>query len=794
MIRSYFKTAIRRLSKQPFYTLLNLGALTLSMSVALLVIYIVYNQFNYDASNRKRDCIYRINTSIVTKDGDIEEYATSPFMLQHFLDSAAFDNWTNLTSIPLKTISYEDKQLMASGFFTSNSFFDIFSFPIIGGNSKSPLAGPESIVLSRETALKMFNSEACVGKTIRILNVGNFVVSAIFDQEKYKSHIKSDFLISRDIIPNLLKQRKIDSALTSMASYYGSHLYVNVPKKFSKEDFVKDLQSLSQQYNTKYELPYNLAKVEFKPQPLSKISPKRDVILDNSQAISISTIFVLSAIVVTLLLLACFNYASVTLALGLTRSKEIAVRKINGAGKREVFFQFIVESLIIVFFAFLASLLIYPLLARYGSFDSLLRNAEFEIGLLLVFLLFSTIVGFSAGFFPSLVLSKMKEINLMTNILNNRAIKGIQFRKIMIVIQFSVSSALILFVLAVYGQSKYMTEADYGFRYQNLINIQVNNERELNIIKSEVQRLSGVEEVSAISTTFGYMPSENYSAWRDQKSKKTDFSAYFIDENVVSNMKLSLISGTNFSSDSAYNANQVLINESGYKKLGYNSTEQALGQEFYLNDSTRCRILGIIKDFHFQNFKRAIGPMIFRYDPEKLSVINIRVHPSRISSVINRLNSVEYSSKLGRKLDPVIFEDEFKYRQAHEGDILMLSFTSVMFLSIASLGLVGVISFTTQQRFKEMTIRKILGANIFEVFKLLTKEFIILLFISVSVGLPVGYLMSEKFLSTFAYRIDISLTMFATGLFVVMLISSAILITMTVKTAFAKPIENLKEQ
>lgn len=243
--------------------------------------------------------------------------------------------------------------------------------------------------------------------------------------------------------------------------------------------------------------------------------------------------------------------------------------------------------------------------------------------------------------------------------------------------------------------------------------------------------------------------------------------------------------------NSGSNDNLVLINETGYKQLKIGSVNEAIGQQFFLNDSTPCQVLGVIKDFHFQNFKRSIGPMIFRYDLEKLAFINARVHSSQIDVFTDKLTANSMVKKLGYPVDYILWDVIYRELQSHEGDVLTVTFFTLTFLIIGCLGLIGIVTYSTNQRIKEITVRKILGANALQIFSVLTKEYFLLILISLLVGLPLGYMLSREYLNEYTYRINIDLPLIFFTFIVISLIGLVILGSVTLKNCVAKPINNL---
>lgn len=774
--------------KQPFYSLLNIVALTLSTSISLLIVFIIYNQFSYDAYNTYKDRIYRINTLVKTNMGNKETYATSPYATSRLIDSNIFSSWVSLVPIKARMAQFNREHITASGAFTSAVYFSMFQLPIESGSTYAPLSDPRNIVLSKSMALKLFRKVDCIGQIIELENLGNFNVSAVYNDLDFKNHIRNDFLLSDEAIPFLSAQGKLDESLGDMNNYTASYLYVLANKSYDEKEIQHVLATMSKSAMLSFIPQKQVKAISFVQQVLTDISPSRTLLLENSKAIPINLIVLLFLIVLALSLLTAFNYSSITVALGLTRSKEIGVRKIIGANRRQVFLQFILESVMVTFISCCLGLLLFPIIADFGLFQNLMKGTKIDTGLVLVLFLFAILLGIIAGLLPAAILSRYNALNMLYNLWNQRMLKGISFRKIMIVCQFSISFGLIFFVIVLVGQSRYMAQSDYGFSYKNMASIPVKDSREHAIIIDKLEKMPEVLGVSSISTNLGYMPTEEFDARRYHESEKFDLSSYYIDHQALNELGLQLIAGVNFSSDSASNANQVLINEMGYKQLKFNNAEEAIAQEFFLNDSLKCRILGVIKDFHFQNFKQTIRPMIFRYDPTKLRFVNARIHPANMGKFRHWLDSKFLQNKLGHSIDYFFWEEGYRDLQRHSNDVVTILFFALSFLLISCLGLIGIVAYATQQRVKEITLRKIMGANLFQVFLVLTKEYLILLLLSVFIGVPLGYLMSQQFLVEFAYRISINVSIISMTLVSISFIGLGVLASVTFKACLLKPI------
>ncbi len=792
MFYNYLKIALRSLIKQPFYTFLNITAVTLSISICLVILFVSYNQFNYDSQNPEVTNIYRINSVITNRSGEKGTYATSPYLEKSVLDSSSFSSFVSLVPLFSKQITFGNERYTANGAIVTGNYTGLFGFIQLNGKFDSESENLNQIAISKQLSERIFNSTQTIEEIISIDQIGDFRISAIYDESLIKSHITNDFLLPSKNINSLIDQRKLDSNFKNPTNYTASYLYVVRRKDVSQKDVEGSVLQLTRKLVSGFKTQSDLKNIRLVPQSLSDISPTKDIWMENSRALSYSTVAVFATIITLIVCLTAFNYSSVMIALGLSRSKEIGIRKIVGAARTHVFWQFITESVTLALISFVCSLAIFPFLITLGPFQTLLRNAQFSVNLLGIFLGFALLVGLIAGVIPALILSSFKPLNLLYNLFTKVAMRGLSFRKVLIVLQFAISFAMILFVVVLLGQTRFMANSDYGYSYKNVTSIPIRNHREFAIIKDEIGKLPGVEGLSGISTNLGYMPTDEIDIWNSNPLEKVRMATYYIDENTIPELQLEIAAGNNFTSDSASNSNCVVINEAAASKLQFKNVNDALSQSISIDDSTQLRIIGVLKDFHFQNFKRTIQPLMLRFDPARLAYLNVRVHPSNQTQIEASLSSSQIQSSIGRPLEYLRWEDTYKELQAHSGDINVVLFFTVAFLIMGCIGLIGIVTYSTNQRVRETTLRKVLGANPRQIFALLTREYFFLISLAIILGLPVGIWAGQEFLNEFPYRITIDFGLIVKPILLLVALGIAMLTSLTVKNSLSNPIKNLR--
>lgn len=613
MIKSYLKSALRKIWREPFYSVLNIAGFSFSMSLSLLILVIVGNQFDYDEFNLNKERIFRVNTIVEVNNVGQTRYATSPNSLKDMVDESVISEWVSLVPAYSRFKTFQNNHVSGNGYYAEGDFFSFFQIPLLTGNLSTILSNPNDIALSKDMSMKLFNSLDIIGKSIDIEGLGTFIVSGVFDMAANKTHLDSDFILSQTTMRQLVNREKLDAGLLKESNYAAGYFYIMAKHNLSPGALVGTMGSLAGTINSQTIENNKDAKVSFFTQPLAEISPGMELWLENGRGLSYSVIGLFILIVCVLLALTCFNYSSSMTSLGLSKSKEIGVRKIVGASKRNIFFQFIAESMIIAFVSFGIGMALFPFLIEFSAFQRLTNDLSFNAEVFIILILFVLSVGFVAGFLPAITLSKLKEKDMLFNVFNKNIMRGISLRKMIIVLQFSIAMVMILFAATMIKQTQFMVKGDYGFDYADVISINIQNQKEYTVIKDEFARMPEVLSVSFISTNLGYMPTEEFNSWQQNRTDTVVLSAYYSDENAVSDLGLSIVSGNNFSGNQSLNLNQILLNEKALDLLDLGEPALAIGREVHLNDSARYTIVGVIKDFHFQNFKRSIAPMAFLY-------------------------------------------------------------------------------------------------------------------------------------------------------------------------------------
>lgn len=794
MIINYLKLGLRIIIKHPFFSLINIISLALSMSACLIIITIIRQQFNYEKEQKHKDNIYRINTTVQYSNGAQDLFASSAVKLSSELRKEANIVEKAITIRPTNTIKLTNNlnSYSLKGAYTNTEIFSVFSLGMKQGNPEESLTKPNSIILSYKTWEKLFANQEAIGRILTIQSLGKFTVTGILSPQTGNTHLTYDFYLSESSIPYLEKQAKIDSSANNLNNYYTAYTYIKATEKTTKSVVDNTLAALSNQLATKIHFSPGEKSYTFNAQKLTDITPHHNYILENSEGMSYKSIFILGLSILILITLTCFNYSSLTIARALTRTKEIGIRKVFGATRFQIITQFIVESIIISTVSLFIGTTLLPFIPMNEKLQNAVVNSKMDVELAAYFVIFSIVVGILAGLIPGLVLSKFEPIQILKKLTNIKIIGGLKFRKVLICFQFSISFILIINLVILYKQVTYMADSDYGYDSKNTITIRINEKNNYQILKNEFSQLPQVTGVSGISTNFGYQPSDSYQSRINKSDAPIELSTYFVDERTIPDFKLNIINGENFSSDSSRNEGKIIINEKAVTAFGFSTINNAIGKQVWVNDSTKAVIIAVLKDFNFESYKVPITPMALSFQLSQIQLLNLKIKPTEISGFRQEIERIKNRLQMKQPIEWYNLEEEFRKQQLHSDDTSMIAFLTLLFLAIACLGLLGATSYNIEQRVKELNIRKILGASVWDLFYLMSKEYIILLVIATFLGTPLGYISGKLFLSSFTYQAEIGILPLIGGWFSVLAIGLIIISSQTLKSAMSTQISKVE--
>lgn len=800
MLKNYILTAFRNLIRNKAISLINIIGLSISMSICLLLIIIITDQYSIDSFLSNKDRIYRVITERTLKDGsNLWSTASTSYAL--------FDEIKGHTSIEMATafsrklngvIKWEDKELPFGGYYTGNEFLDVFSFPMEMGNRESALSNPNSIILSHKLAQKLFGSSDGLNELVSIDGVGEFVVTGILAELPGKTHLEFEALVPASHFEARSKQdTTIYTGFHEWSDIYMNYIYFQAKDHADLSDLKSQLNDLSaEHYDDEEDYAYT-----FKIQAFNNISP--GPILSNNPGFSFPTflIYTMAAIALVVLLSACLNYANLTTARAMNRAKEIGVRKVVGAGRQNIFLQFIIESLAFVLIAFVfADLSVQFLLPKLNSyFQSVGAPFMFEEvpNLYAWFFLFIIITGLIAGIVPAVFFSATKPLQALSKSVRleqiGRKLGFVRFsiRKVLVVAQFAFSIFFLITIITIYQQMNYVLNTDHGYRTDGLVQVELQG-LEYEKVEPLFNSISGIQYVSSVS----HMPSLGSNNTEYARVKEEDepiaMSYIAVGPSFLPMMELQLVAGENFSGPASSDEKEIIINQTATEKFGW-TKQEALGKTILLNESELV-VVGVIKDFHYERMDKQIGPMALRNLPQRANEVLVHIQADTPKETVKQMEA-SWKTITTRPFEYSYYEDEKRMSYAHfEAGLVLLGYVTLVVISLACLGLLGMVIYHVQNKTKEIGIRKTLGAEGKDILWLTGKGFLVMVVVAYVVAAPISYFVNLSWLETNAYRIDFGLPTLLLGLVFILGIVALAVGTQLFKALKVNPSESLRSE
>lgn len=811
MVRNYLKITLRRLVHEKGYSFLNIAGLAIGLACCILILLHLQNEWNFDAFHKKSDRIYRIVEVRKTPDQGDKMVAqtvaqTGPALVEDFPEVTA---QVRLIQLWRLTVSHGETQFYEGDYlFTEPSFFNVFDFELEEGDPNTALNSPRSVVLTRKAAQKYFGNEDPLGKTLKVEALGDVQVTGVLADIPQNSHLDFSMLFSFASLDIFSWWKPY---LTNWDPNYRTMItYVLLSKSGTAEHLSAKLDSFLQKYGATADLPLKSLYL----QPLRKIHFYSEGIeFDrNARKGDITYIYIFSAIAVFIMLIACLNYMNLATARAAGRAKEVGVRKVCGANRKNLIFHFIGESVVITFIALiLATFLVELFLPWFNrmSGTTLHLNPLGNMPFLTAILILMLLAGIFAGSYPALFLSRINANRIFKGVSRSGTGKS-KMRQVLVVIQFSLSVILLIATIVVYDQLDYIRNKKLGFNQDHLIAIDINNNnvrQKFESMKAEMLRNPAVRGVTVSSRIPGDWKTINQvEVVPVGGGEESTHTMYFlgVDRDFLSTYQMILLEGQNFSENPAVDSTLVLLNETAVKMLGWKSP---IGKELSVPQagmegggkakiSYRVKIAGVVKDFNFRSLHERIAPMIlcYRNNPiQSIDYFTVRV------SGANMPGTLSFLREMGERFDPTHpFEynflderlDEF-YRSEQRLEKIF-RFSAFLAITIAAMGLFGLVAYVTEQRTKEIGIRKVLGASIPNILYLLGKEFCLLILVASVIAFPLGWLIMNRWLQDFAYRIEPGISVFLAAGTITILITLLTTSYQAIRAAIKNPVESLR--
>ncbi len=790
MLLNYLKVAIRNLSRHKLFTFINIFGLALSMSVCMMVLISIKDQIGYDTFHPDASNTYRVITQLTSKEGNNFRFASSPLPLSPLLrkNYGFVKNIVRIYAVGAPQAIAADKTLTIKSAYTEPDFFKVFGFTLVTGDPKTALQSPGSIVLSTETAQKFFGTSSPLGKSITIEKLGTYQVTGVLGTSAGKSHIDFEAYLSFSSLPGLMNTGALPNLIDSWNPQISCYTYVNVRKQTTSHQLATALDQIAASIR-KLSTFTGKENVAFEPQRLDNIILGEE--LSNSIGNVGSLGKTLATIVVGLVVLlsACFNYTNLSIARSLRRGKEVGIRKVAGAFRYQIFSMFIMEAMVIAFLSLALGWLLLKCIIAYAPFSGELDLA-YQNDIISWFVLFAIFTGLLAGSLPAWVLSSFQPVQVLKNLSNVKLFGSNGFRKVLIIIQFALALFTIIFSVIASRQFQFIANADPGYVRENVLVLPLKGVSEKQLA-TELKRLSGIKAVAATSATFGFSTSGTASLFGTTKAQPISMDYYSVASNFFSVMGLTFVAGQTFQStaDTAHES-EVVINETAAQLLHFSIPADAVGQSVFINDSIQVRIAGVVKNFHYLTVAVPLGPLMLRNRPGDFTYLLVKT-TDESSATLAAIERVWKNNYPRQAFSYSWFDKSAAERQGAWGTVSMLGFLAFMTVTIACLGLLGMVIYTTETRRKEIGIRKVMGASVAAIISLLSKSFVRLILIAGLIAMPLGAIAGFFFLQIFASHTTIGVDVFLLsfgGLLVLVLLTIG---SQIFRVASANPVNSL---
>ena len=793
MLKNYFKIAFRNLWRHRVFSFINIMGLSVGMTACLLIFLYVRFEMSYDTFHPKIDRIYRVVADIKTPTEVLPSGGPAWAVPSHIkLDFPEVEAFTRVMGDNLLFRKGDIKFYESNVIWADSAFFTIFHFPLLQGNAHNALKEPYSIVLTESAAKKYFGKANPMGQTILITGDAHpATVTGLMKDMPENTQVKGDVIVSMSTITE-----KWAKGLDDQWGNYSPAAYLLLKAGTNAMALQKKFPAFLEKWNGK----------EMREQQMSPtllLNALKDDYLHSTRGGSkngnIKNVYIFSVIALFILIIACINFINLTTARATERAKEVGIRKVAGAVKSQLARQFIGESIIICFIAFLLTLALSALLLP--SFNELagktISKGIFEDGQLILLLLGAAVsIGLLAGIYPAFVLAAFKPIEVLKGRFATGT-KGSVLRKSLVISQFAISIALIIGTIIVYSQMSYMRNQNLGFNKDHVMVIDANHDKAVETLQQVIAGLPNVQSTCLSGSVPG---SGNPGAYSEVENVKGDlqianFDLYFVDFDYIPLYKIQMAAGRSFARDYKTDSNQAMIlNEAAVKTLGYSSSEQAIGKRFK-QWGREGKIIGVIKDFHFRSLQQPIKPLTMRIERDRFELLSVKVSAAKLPATIAAIEK-KYKSIIPNRPFSYYFMDEFfdrQYRSEERFGKLFLNF-AILAIFISCLGLLGLASYSTMLRTREIGIRKVMGASVSNIINLLSRDFLKLVIISFFIAAPVAWYFMHQWLADFAYRTDISWWIFATAGIMAVLIAVITISFQAIKAAISNPVKALRTE
>lgn len=685
------------------------------------------------------------------------------------------------------------------GYFADPGALQMFEFELQYGDAATALREPYSVVITRAAADKLFDDENPLGKTIKVGDIGLYTVTGVLKKTENKTHIAFEALASMSSLVSLDAQGKMDARIDDWNDFWNAWTYIQLKPGTDPNDIQKILEKIFDERIAKRG-DKDAVKMRMRLQALTAMTPGPFVNNPIGPSLPMLLMYVLGGLAGVILLTSCFNFTNLSIARSLTRAREIGVRKVNGASRLQVFAQFISESVLVTFCALILSLgllmLVKPLILQL-TFARIFRwDLASNVQVYGVFVLFALFVGILAGLFPAAVLSGFKPVKVLKSLNNMRLFSKMGLRKALLISQFTLALVFILSVTVLYDQLDLFLNKDHGFKMDNQFSMKLNKSA-VGPLKAELLKHPNIVNVAAAShlpaagTTYG-------DGFRKPGEKDWTSMRYFlVDESYADNLELPLAAGKFFDTESGQsNKNFVVLNETATKALHFEAPIDAVETQVqFSEDSIVMTVVGVVKDYNHEALLSKIEPLALMYRPDRWQLLQVKYSGTR-DEAMKSVTEAWNKTNTGLKIDAKDMRGEVMilYNTLFGDAVQVLGFIAFLAIVISCLGLLGMATYATETRLKEVSVRKVLGSSDSALVYLLSKGFVVIILIAIGIGVPMAYFLNMAWLELLPYHVVFGLPAIAFGVGMLMLFAVVTIGSQTYRATFVNPVDNLKSE
>jgi putative ABC transport system permease protein len=791
MFTSTFKIAVRNLVRDISYSLINILGLTIGITGSLFLILYVYDDLSFDRYHEKADRIYRISSKITEPDDAFDWAVTQvPLAPQIKQDYPEVEESTRLIQSGRHLYKYEEAEFFEEEVsYTDSTVFDIFTWPLVEGDPKTALTKPNSIVLTRSFSERYFGNESPIGKVLEREDDNSYTVTGLIEDIPKTSNYRLSALISRNSLPD------------DYGSWGAFHMYTYILLREGADYKALEAKLPEMYKNYMAEIFERMGiNIVYELLPITRIHLYSDFEGEPVPVGNMQFIYIFIVIIVFLLTIACINYMNLATARSTKRSKEVGIKKVAGSSRKALIWQFISESLVLTLISLAISLLLlYLLLPVFNNISgkfidfSIITHPVILLSLLVV-IIFTGLVG---GSYPALYLSGFNPVEILRGQLRISG-SSLTVRKILVIIQFTLSTAMVISTWIVYNQLNYLKNKDLGFSKENVITLRLTTPemvRNLPVFKEAVLTRPGILSIGSANATVGFGTGKNIiRVETGDGMTERGINNFQADHDFIKSLGITILEGRDFSVDIPSDTTRgVIINETLAKRLNW---DDPIGKkvQFFGDTTSFATVVGLIKDYHQFGLYNEMESLMILYNPA-CYVVFIRTDGNDLEAKIEFIKEKWNEMYPRFPFDYTLLEEDFDEQfRADEKRGIIYAFFAILTVLIACLGLFGLASFVTEQRTKEVGVRKVFGAEVSNIVGMMLRSYMYLVGISILIASAISYYFATKWLESFVYRADIKWTTFVLAALVTILITLITVSLHTIRAGNLNPAESLRNE